>query len=104
MFLCQKKKMPDPILVRDSFLDRSRQFLGLHLLCVVALNCIAAAVTFFSQGQDRFHVAGISVRLLGTAILAGFYCLKWSKPSSAYARKEAPDTARARRAAPERDS
>ena len=80
MFLYQKKKKFDPILVRDSFLDRSRQFLGLHLLCVVALNCIAAAVTFFSQGQDRFHVAGISVRLLGTAILAGFYCSKWSKP------------------------
>ena len=81
-------KLPDPTreeqyqaFVRDSFLDRSRPFLGMHLLCVVTLNFTAAAVTFLTNGnEDLFHVAGIFVRLLGTATLASFYCLQWSNP------------------------
>ena len=80
-------RFPDPTLegqyrafVRDSFVERSRPFLGIHLLSTLTLNITAAAVAFFSEGkEDDMNVAGISFRLLGTATLAGFYCSRWSE-------------------------
>ena len=81
-------KYPDPTLegqyrafVRDSFVDRSRQYLGIHLLCTFTLNVGAATVIIFTKGkEDLVNVAGVLCRLLGTAAIAAFYCLKWSKP------------------------
>jgi hypothetical protein len=68
--------------VTDTIVDRSRPYMGLHLLCLVALTVTVAysAITFdLMEKGDYTWVAVIIARSSGTIFTAFIYFYKWSE-------------------------
>ena len=65
--------------VLDTLLDRSRMFLGIHLLFVMIPNIVVGVMTLFVLSKsDQLGMAGLAVRFVGTTTITAFYVLKWS--------------------------
>ena len=73
--------------VYQTFVDRSKDLIRIHFLCILVMNIVAGTVKYFVlDKRDHLEDAVMALRFVGTTSLAYFYLSKWSdsmKPMAA---------------------
>ena len=73
--------------VYQTFVDRSKDLIRIHFLCILVMNIVAGTVKYFVlDKRDNLEDAVMALRFVGTTSLAYFYLSKWSdsaKPMAA---------------------